>query len=162
MKESQIYFLSGAVQSGKSTRLARWIKNKKNIDGILAIDKDGKRYLKHIASAEMKCLQLADGEWNKDAVWRIGAYTFSVPVFLWAQQILLRSSRQQLDWLVIDEAGLLELDGRGLEPALTEVLKVSGAESSKKIVVVVRERLVERMAAHFGLDKKPRNFTFPE
>ncbi len=162
MKQSQIYFLSGPVQSGKSTRLSHWVSDKKNVDGILAPVIGGQRHLWHIASGETKCVQLPAGEWSDEEAWQIGSYFFSIPVFLWAQKVLLKSSRQKPDWLIIDEAGFLELDGKGLEPALTEILNLNPAGAPANIVLVVRERLVKRIAAHFKLNEKPRNFTFPE
>ena len=76
--------------------------------------------------------------------------------------MLLQSSRQKPEWLIVDEAGFLELDGRGLEPALTESLRLNSDNAPANIVFVVRESLVSRMAAHFKLDEKPRNFTFPD
>ncbi len=162
MKQPHIYFLSGPVRSGKTSRLIRWADNRKKVDGILAPVIDGQRHLRHIASGETKCVQLPAGKGEKDEAWQIGSYFFSVPVFLWARQMLLQSSRQNPDWLVVDEAGFLELDGRGLEPALSEILKSNPPQAPKNIVLIVRQSLVERMIMHLNLNTKPRNFKFPE
>jgi len=162
MKQPCIYFCSGPVQSGKSTRLEQWAQKRENVDGILAPVIERRRHLKHIASGEIKCVQLPAAQWKNSEAWQIGSYFFSIPVFEWARQILLQSSRQKPEWLIVDEAGFLELDGRGLEPALTEILRLNSDNAPENIVFVVRESLVSRMAAHFKLDEKPRNFTFPE
>ena len=37
--------------------------------------------------------------------------------FLWAQNALFNSLDKNLEWLIIDEIGPLELEGKGLEPA---------------------------------------------
>ncbi len=162
MKQPQLYFLSGPVQSGKTSRLIRWTENRGNVDGILAPVIEGRRHLKHIASGDVKCVQLPSAQWKNSEAWQIGSYFFSIPVFEWARRALLQSSRRKPEWLIVDEAGFLELDGRGLEPALTEILHLNSLDAPANIVFVVRESLVKRMTAHFNLDGRPRNFTFPE
>ena len=154
MKQPRIYFCSGPIQSGKSSRLGQWAQRREDVDGILAPVIEGRRHLQHIASGVIKCVQLPAAQWKSSEAWQIGAYFFSIPVFEWARQILLQSSRQKPEWLIVDEAGFLELDGRGLEPALTKILRLNSDKAPANIVFVVRESLVNRMAEHFNLDEK--------
>lgn len=52
------------------------------------------------------------------------------------------------DVVFVDEAGWLELEGKGWAAPLKELCR-----GSKPVVLVVRDHLVEKMAAHFGLER---------
>ena len=56
---NKIFLLSGSIHTGKTTRLTEWIKNKKDVDGILQPVIDGKRHIKHISSGEIQLLEVS-------------------------------------------------------------------------------------------------------
>ncbi len=148
MKNIQI--LTGSIHSGKTTRLMHWASSQKNIDGIFQPVIDEKRFIYHIVSRTLKMLEVSENE-SDEKIIKIGNYRFSKDVFIWAQNVLLHSLDKNLEWLIIDEIGPLELCGAGLEPAITKVF----AESEKfegKILCVVRDSILEKLIEHYKLE----------
>jgi nucleoside-triphosphatase THEP1 len=138
--------MSGAVHTGKTTRLMQWSMAQKNIDGIFQPVVDEKRFIYHISSRTLKMLQT---DQEKD-VTEIGKFNFSNETFLWAKKVLLQASQKDLDWLIVDEVGPLELRGLGLEPAVAEIL--SKRESLKtNILCVVRNSILDKFIDHYIL-----------
>lgn len=147
-----IFIHSGPVHSGKTTRLLHWAAGRQNIDGIAAPVIDNQRYLQHLRTNEVRLLEV-HGIMDQSEVIEIGRYRFSSHVFSWAHDILIHCSHEPLDWLVIDEIGPLELDGQGLEPAVSSILNHTILHSSTKIVLVVRDNLYDKVLNHYGLNK---------
>lgn len=162
MIRSQIYIYSGPVHSGKTTRLANWVAEQNNIDGILAPVHEGKRYLKRIASGEKRLLDEVGSQFNAADVYSIGAFAFSKAVFNWGVEALQDALTQSLHWLVIDEIGFLELDDRGLEPAVKQALDPDRKFGPENVLIVVREKLVEKIMAHYELSDRVKLFNFPD
>jgi len=158
---SQIYLYSGPIHSGKTTRLAEWALHQTNIDGILAPMQKGKRYLKRIASGELRLLEPGLPKRNPVDVYTVGKFSFSKSVFQWAAKALQENLEQPLNWLVIDEIGFLELDGQGLEPAVKKALALSHSVGPKNILIIVRERLVEKIITHYNLQGRVKPFILP-
>lgn len=147
---SQIFLLSGAVHSGKTTRLSRWIKNQNNVDGILQPVIDAKRYFKHISSGETKLLEISKDSDQKDII-AIGNYKFSNDVFSWANDQLILSFQKNPEWLIVDEFGLLEMDNKGLEPAVTKVLNDINHLTNMNLLIVIRDYLISSFLNKFNL-----------
>lgn len=150
MAAPKIYIYSGAVHSGKTTRLQAWAAKQNNLDGILAPVLGGKRCLQRIATQEIRQLE-QDKSLPKAAVYTVGTFSFSKAVFSWAVEVLQEALVQPLSWLVIDEVGFLELDGQGLEPAVSQALDRYRSSGPEKILIVVRKRLLEKIIAHYNL-----------
>lgn len=161
MAMSQIYIYSGPIHSGKTTRLAEWAAQQKNIDGILAPMQKGKRYLKRIASGEIRQLEPDESSMNPVDIYTIGKFSFSKSVFQWAADALQEATYKPLNWLVIDEIGFLELDGQGLEPAVKKTLALNRSVGPKNILIVVREKLVEKIITHYDLQGRVKPFILP-
>lgn len=124
-----------------------WTLSQKKIDGILQPVIEDKRFIYHLGSKTLKQLEVAD---EADVV-KIGIYKFSQKVFSWAQEVLLVCMQKDLDWLVIDEIGPLELDGKGLEPTITKII----SERDKfdgNILCVVRDSILEKFIDHYQLN----------
>jgi len=162
MKQTNIYILSGPVHSGKTSRLRDWLQNRDNVDGILAPVIDNQRYLMHIGTEEIKRVQLVGSEKDLQSVWQIGDYIFSQAVFKWAQQILFECSKQKPDWLILDEVGFLELQGKGFDPVITQILSMNVSLAPANILLVVRDKLVEKVTRHYNLTDRPEKFIFPD
>jgi nucleoside-triphosphatase THEP1 len=143
----KILILSGSIHSGKTTRLMRWATQKKNIDGIFQPVIDEKRFIYHIASRRLKKLETEESV----GITTIGEYRFSNHTFDWAKKILLDCINKNLDWIVVDEIGPLELDGKALEPAVSKLISDKNIMNAQ-ILCVVREELIDKFIDHYQLD----------
>lgn len=153
---SQIFLLSGAVHSGKTTRLTQWIKDKDNVDGILQPVIDGKRYIKIISSGEIRLLEILGDSDNKNII-TIGNYKFSSESFNWTRNQLILSFQKSPHWLIIDEFGKLELDDKGLEPALGKIIYELKNYPIINLIVVVRDYLISGFLHKYSLSKNDVN-----
>ncbi|MEW6507872.1 MAG: nucleoside-triphosphatase [Bacteroidota bacterium] len=151
MREILIY--SGPIKCGKTTQLMKWAASQMNIDGIFQPVIEGKRFLYHISSRTLKQLETDDD----NNIFAIGNYKFLKDSFEWAKNVLRKSVKDQLDYLIIDEVGPLELDGKGLEPAITELLE-SKNNFSEKVIFVVRKSMLEKFIKHYHLETKYKMF----
>lgn len=154
---NNIYIFSGPIESNKTTRLMIWAAAQQNIDGIFQPVVDGKRFLYHVKSKNLKLLEI-DKSYQQDEIITIGRFSFSKRVFEWAQETLLDSVKQNPDWLIIDEIGPLELDGKGLEPAVSKIMNYRD-NFGGKILCVVRETMVKDFIEHYKLKDRFEIFT---
>jgi nucleoside-triphosphatase len=145
----KIFILTGSVHSGKTTRLMHWALSQKNIDGITQPIVDDKRFIYNIASRTLKLLEAPAG-FKDEQVNTIGKYRFNKEVFEWSQKVLLDCLNKDLSWLIIDEIGPLELGGKGLEPALTNIL-LARNNFNGKILCVVRDSILDQFIAKYSL-----------
>jgi nucleoside-triphosphatase len=151
MKEKTIYYLTGPVHMGKTTRLNEWIKYQKNVDGILAPIIDGQRHLHRIKTGELQQLELND-ENSAQKIVKIGQYQFTGEVFDWARQQLYEAAQSCPDWLIIDEIGPLELGGEGLEPAVSIIISSLKTDNHTKLLLVIRDRLLTEVLQHYKIN----------
>lgn len=127
----------------------QWAADKKSIDGIFQPVVEGKRFIYHSASKTLKLLE-ANEQTPSDKIVTVGKYRFNKDVFDWTKKILDDALKNKFDWLIIDEAGPLELDGKGLEPVITKI--INGRESFPgKILFVVRENLLRDFLMHYKI-----------
>ena len=151
-----IFLFTAPVNSGKTTALMEWAKDKENIGGILAPDIDGQRRLYALHSRRLHPFQLTDEEAARaapDELVTICKFNFAASAFALARQTILEDSQRGCDWVVVDEIGKLELKREGLEPAAGEVIRrFRSGEVSGKLLLVVREQLAEEVARHYGLE----------
>lgn len=147
-----IHLLTGPVHTGKTTRLMHWASSQKNIDGIFQPVIDEKRFIYHIASRTLKMLESPLNSTDEKII-KIGNYRFSKDVFTWAQNVLLDSLDKNLEWLIIDEIGPLELDNFGLEPTITKIIS-DREKFDGKILCVVRDSILEKFIGHYRLENK--------
>jgi len=140
-----IYILSGPVQTGKTTLLMDWIKNKKEVTGILTPVVEGKRVFMNIQTGEVFPMEAVEGE---QEVLTIGRYVFSKINFDKAIQVV-RQGMNNPGWLLIDEIGPMELRGEGFGTVLHEVINLR----KEKLILVVRDKddMPERVKAAFNV-----------
>ena len=137
-----IHILTGPIRSGKTTALINWIKDKKDAAGILTPDVDGIRHFMNIATRQLFKMEASENE-EKIVV---GRFAFSKTNFEKANTIL-QDAIDCTGWLVLDEAGPLELNGEGFYKSIKKI-----PESRKeKILFVVREELVEKFCSCFQI-----------
>lgn len=137
-----IYLLTGSIHSGKTTALMQWCLQKQNVLGILTPDVNGERMFFNIQTKEYFPMLAKP---NEEAL-IIGKYNFSKAGFEQAINIILENSTTD-NWFVIDEIGPLELKGEGFNSCLKQVLE----NRSNKLIIVVREGLVESVCNSFGI-----------
>ncbi|KAF0142048.1 MAG: hypothetical protein FD122_1135 [Stygiobacter sp.] len=154
---NKIKIVTGGIKTGKTTRLMRWAASQKNIDGIFQPVIDEKRFVYHIGSRTLKPLETSD----KENITSIGKYNFSNQTFAWSQKILSDCAAKNLDWIIVDEIGPLELQGKGLEPDVSKLL--SDRENIKaQILCVVRDSILEKFIEHYGLQNDYEIFELKE
>jgi molybdopterin-guanine dinucleotide biosynthesis protein A/nucleoside-triphosphatase THEP1 len=148
--QDQIFILSQPIQTGKTTLLQEWIVGKQNIGGILTPDVNGKRMLYDIANQTYSSFQLED---TAEGI-NIGRFVFSKVAFKKAQKILRESIKQDLDWILVDEIGRLEMDHKqGLEPAISEVIHYFNThQTNTKLLLVIRDYLLGDAKRMYGLN----------
>ena len=143
---NQVHILTGNVKTGKTTRLMRWAISQNNIDGIFQPVIDEKRYIYNIGTRTLKPLETKETE----NITTIGKYNFSNETFSWAQNFITNCLEKNLDWIIIDEIGPLELENKGLEPAVSSLFSKRN-EIQAKILCVVRESILEKFLKHYRL-----------
>jgi nucleoside-triphosphatase len=142
--DKPIYYYTGPVHTGKTTRIAEWA-SRNNCTGILSPIINGKRHLREIKSGELKLLE-SDSNINSIS---IGRYNFKKEVFEWGRQKLLAEYESEPEWLVIDEYGKLELRGEGLEPVISTIINHWKINKKNNLLIVVRDYLVNDFIKKF-------------
>ncbi|MFA9212744.1 MAG: NTP transferase domain-containing protein [Candidatus Methylacidiphilales bacterium] len=136
-----IFILSKAIQTGKTTALMEWCKTQKNIAGILTPDIEGNRKLFDIEHNTIDDFEVKN-PLPTDEITPIGKFNFYTNIFTKAQQIITNSND---DYLIIDEIGRLELNqNKGLEPALGKVISTyTNYQNDGSLILVIRDYLLE-------------------
>jgi nucleoside-triphosphatase THEP1 len=137
-----IYLLTGPVRSGKTTSLIEWAKGRNDVHGILTPDIKGKRVFMNIKTKTQFPMEATPGEETIS----VGRFSFSKKYFEQAFMVI-RTAINKTGWLVIDEAGPLELKGQGFAPVLKELF----SSRKNKIILVVREGIAQQVSNCFGL-----------
>lgn len=146
-----IYILTGAIGSGKTTRLEKWAEKEKSISGILMPVLDGERHLYSISSGKLVPVEIR-GDESPDEIVRIGKFNFSKKIFNWGIDEILKGFRES-NTIIVDEIGPLELSGEGFAPAIKQIFKSKTKILEKRIIFVIREGMVEQVMDHFNISK---------
>src|ERR1043165_8734024 len=102
MSDKKIYILTGAIQSGKTTKLKEWCNDKKDVFGILTPVIDGKRFFLDISPKEKFQME---AESNEKDVFTIGKFVFRKRSFEKAITILSNALQEKNGWIIVDEIG---------------------------------------------------------
>ena len=141
-----VFFLTGAVNSGKTTLLKRVVdqlkKRNLHLEGYLSEalwEREGKIGYNLYDLRRERSIPFIRREGRKD--WeRVGPF-FLIPESLArAKELILRGAGA--DVLVVDEVGPLEISGRGVWPALEQCV----FEREQKFLLVVRKSILESAA----------------
>ncbi|OGU55355.1 MAG: hypothetical protein A2V66_04055 [Ignavibacteria bacterium RBG_13_36_8] len=155
-----VFLLTGPVQTGKTTRLTEWTKNKTNVDGILQPVINDERYLIDIRSNVSKKLSASTEQENTISV---GKHTFDNRAFAWANAELINDLENRPEWIIVDEVGKLELAGEGLDSAVFELIQKSSSFPFTKFLFVVRDSLLNSFSEYYNLKIEDiEKFEFPE
>lgn len=147
-----IYIFSGAVHSGKSTELLKWCNERENIMGILMPDILGYRKIFNVKSKEIFDIQCTDATKTKELLITIGKFNFYAAAFEKANLILVNALLEKPDWLLIDEIGYLELDGKGFYHSMMKAAEFYNDDTSPgNLLITVRDSLYEEVISFFEL-----------
>ena len=148
MNNSNIIIISQPIRSGKTTALMNRINIVKSVDGILSPDVNGLRKLLFIGKRSLIDFETLH---QQDSI-SIGRFHFSNKAFEMANDYLINIHPQSHSEIIIDEIGKLELNEKGFYAALVHHLKlVRHAQSNHRLVLVVRDSLLEDVKTKFGI-----------
>lgn len=140
---TKIVILTGAIQSGKTTTLLRWCEHK-TVGGFLTPVVTGKRMLFTLPDKVYAPFEADQA--SEDSV-AVGRYHLLNNAFTEMNQRLIQPTQMQLDWLIVDEVGPLELDEKGCYTGLVHIIN----HSTTPLLCVVRAGLVQQVIAKFNL-----------
>jgi nucleoside-triphosphatase THEP1 len=158
---NRLTILTGKIGSGKTTALYEWIKDKSGCDGILTRVINEQRFFHFIKSKAMRALETT-GKSNETSSIKVGKYNFDEQVFGEARNYLEDAVKLKPDVLIVDEAGPLELQGKGFEPSLSRILELLDKNELKHLLIVVRESLLNEFIRHYKIDPKTVNIITKE
>jgi nucleoside-triphosphatase THEP1 len=146
-----IYIFSRPIHSGKTTALHSWCKQQENIAGILMPDINGCRKIFDLSTDEIFNIECKDAD-TKESLISIGKFHFYNSAFEKANTILLQALITKPEWLVIDEAGKLELNGKGFYTAILNAVEVyDNIAYTNNLLLTVRDSLVEDVIGFFKI-----------
>lgn len=146
-----IIIFSRPIHSGKTTQLMKWCNLKKNIYGVLMPDINNFRKIYNIKTKEIFDIECTEAGDSKEPLTTVGRFNFYTAAFEKANSIIISALSQDTDWLVIDEAGKLELEKKGFYKAIVEVAeKYNSNEKPGNLLVTVRESLCNEVISFFN------------
>jgi nucleoside-triphosphatase THEP1 len=146
MLKKEVYIITGAIHSGKSTTLGKWCQSRNDVYGVLSPIANGKRIFMNISTGEKFPMEACP---NEVSTIPIGKYVFSMNSFSKAVEIIESGANNKKGWLVIDEIGPLELSARGFDEILKEFLENTSSEM--KLILVVRDQLRDAVIERYSL-----------
>lgn len=148
-----IILFSRPIHSGKTTELLQWCNGQKGVAGILMPDMDGVRHVLDIRTNETFRIQCPDPLNSTEPLTTVGKFHFYTHAFERANTLLGVILEQQHDWIVIDEAGKLELESKGFYPSLRKAVeRYLDPEQRGTLLITVRESLCNEVICFFGLE----------
>jgi nucleoside-triphosphatase len=147
-----IYIFSRPIHSGKTTELLQWCNQQKNIAGVLMPDINGIRKILDLHTKDVFDIECTDAANTKEPITSVGRFHFYTAAFEKANAIVLAALNQMPDWLVIDEGGKLELDGRGFYESIVKAVDLySNNKVSGNLLITVRESLCNEVITFFKI-----------
>jgi nucleoside-triphosphatase THEP1 len=145
-----IHILTGPVHSGKTSLLQRVTAHLKNqniaISGYLSLCvQENEKFIGYdLYDLKLDTQAPFIRKKGKEHWQRIGVYFFIPETLDYAQNIILHSD--EADFCIIDEVGPLELETKGVWPALEKVL----AFPTPDYVLVVRDTILKDWVEYLG------------
>ena len=148
-----IFIFSRPVHSGKTSELLRWCNQQQNISGILMPDINGSRKILDLHTKAVFDIECTDAANTKEQLTSVGRFHFYTDAFEKGNLIIAQALTQNPDWLVIDEAGKLELAGKGFYEALKKATAFySNTKTSGNLLITVRDSLCEEVISFFKIE----------
>lgn len=147
-----IYIFSRPIQSGKTTELLNWSDQQEKIAGILMPDINGSRKIFNIDTQELFDVECVNPATATEPLTSIGRFHFYTAAFKKASSVIQDAFNQKKDWLVIDEAGKLELKGEGFFGVVTDAVKLySNKNRQGNLLITVRDSLLDEIISFFHI-----------
>jgi nucleoside-triphosphatase THEP1 len=147
-----IYIFSRPIHSGKTTGLLQWCDQQKNIAGILMPDMDGSRKILDLQTKEIFDIECTDALNTNEPLTSVGRFHFYTTAFEKGNLIIIQALDQTPDWLIIDEAGKLELEGKGFYDSIIKAVEHFQVEKTTgDLLITVRENLCEEVISFFKI-----------
>jgi nucleoside-triphosphatase len=147
-----IYIFSRPIHSGKTTELLQWCKQQKNMTGILMPDINGSRKILDLQTKNIFDIECTDATNTKELLTSVGRLHFYTAAFEKANAIVLAALNQPHGWLVIDEAGKLELDGKGFYESIVKAVDFYNNDPiAGNLLIAVRESLCNEVISFFKI-----------
>ena len=150
-----ITIISGPIRSGKTTRLLDWCKDRSNVGGILTPDINNLRHIFDVSNKSYLPFEISEEDisnYSASEIITIGKFVFLENAFRKMENIILQDVRKNLDWVIIDELGKLEMRDKGLSQVISKLIKDSNQIGGTKIILVIRESLLEDAIHKFDID----------
>ena len=145
-----IIIFSRPIHSGKTTELLQWCNRQKNIGGILMPDINDQRKILDLRSKEVFDIECTDNLNTDEQLISIGRFHFYSKAFEKSNSIVVNEIALNPDWLVIDEAGKLELEGKGFNKAITKAAEIYNNKiNTGNLLITVRDSLCEEVISFF-------------
>ena len=146
---NKILILTAEKQTGKTTLLQQFCKDRKDVAGILTPIVNGKRVFYNIAGAAYFEMEASKNE----AQLVIGKYIFSAAGFKKANDILIEESkRHDINYLIIDEIGPLETKYQ--QGFYTTLINLLSSSFNYNLLLVVRPSLVDDVLSYTAVNKQ--------
>ena len=147
-----IYIFSRPVHSGKTTELLQWCNQQKNIAGILMPDINGSRKILDLQTKNMFDIECTDATNTKELLTAVGRFHFYTASFEKANAIVLAALNQTQGWLVLAEAGTLELDRKGFYDSIVKTVEIYNNDNAAgNLLITVRESLCKEVISFFKI-----------
>ena len=142
----EIYILSGAIKTGKTTKLLEFSLKHQDVYGILSPVSEGIRFFMDVHTKEEFPMESKPGSVS---VFRVGKFSFDPGSFIKATAIIREALNHKYGWLLIDEIGPLELNAEGFYEIVKEIIN---GRSSLKILFVIRDYVLHQAIDFFKMD----------
>ncbi|MEY2924029.1 MAG: hypothetical protein RLZZ337_569 [Bacteroidota bacterium] len=145
-----IYILAGDIRTGKTSALLEWKDTWDNVKGVLCPEnKEGKRMLLDLDSQQQFPFEVDEpGEKTVS----VGKFHFAQPSFDLANYLLMKAFEDQdYDFLVLDELGKLEMEDKGIHPAVSHIFANYVPDEDRNIMAVIRTSLVKDIIAKYKI-----------
>ncbi len=148
-----IFIFSRPIHSGKTTELIHWCNQQKNIAGILMPDINGSRKILDLKTKEIFEIECTDAVNTNEPLTSVGRFHFYTAAFEKGNSVLIHALTQNPGWLVIDEAGKLELEGKGFYESIIKAVEFfQNEKTAGNLLIAVRDSLCEEVILFFNLN----------
>jgi len=144
-----IYIFTGDIRTGKTQTILALCNGRKDVGGFLSPDEDGKRVILGLNNRKIIPFEIED---DTQEVISVGRFHFLKAAFAESSSWALEDAESNdLQFVVVDEIGKLELQKRGYHDLILELVKKDW--QNKDLVIVIRDFLLDELVDQYGLEK---------
>ena len=115
-------------------------------------DINGSRKILDLNTKEIFDIECTDAANAKEPLTSVGRFHFYTVAFEKANAIVLAALNQTPGWLVIDEAGKLELNGKGFYESIVKAVEFYNCDKIPgNLLITVRDSLCEEVMLFFKI-----------